>query len=554
MTTLSIGFDVPFHEALRAAAQRGVVLPDVYYGKLQGVARQLAFSIAGVAAYDQLQAVRDSLAEAMAQGKSFGEWKKEQAQKALGLPKHRLETIWRTNLQGNYMRGKWEQFVESKETFGFLEFDAVNDARVRESHLAHDGVIRPVDDPFWETHSPLLGYNCRCSLVQRTREEARARTGRNINGKPTGLDKTPTLPSGEPALPDPGWSFNPFADRLDIIKDQIKDRELAVGPGDKLAGALKSAKVKRWRDDVAGQWHDVSFNNSPEWITRSFIGLESPAVTYDESIGAMCIWDDSINMGAFGKDLKGQSVWRHEFGHWIDGQIGKANKKRGFWFRSQGKDFIKAMQADAKLARKKAGIAEINKPLPDSVKNARERLESVYLKEREKVTALGGNPDKLEKYLDDKFKKVGISAKQALDALVEDMPSMFHGRPMSDGRVSRALVKVAVSLEKGDAKGFWSALTNGEFYAYKEMIGGSAHKVSDLIGSATINDVLGIRKAGIGHTGDYYAKHGYNAGTECFADLTALFGHGSPFWSAVAERLAPNMSALFKTIMDEIDG
>ncbi|MDT8427124.1 MAG: hypothetical protein RQ733_14255, partial [Methyloprofundus sp.] len=52
---------IPFHTAIKAAQQRGVVLPEVYYGELQGLARQQAFSIAGLAALDQLEQVRNSL-------------------------------------------------------------------------------------------------------------------------------------------------------------------------------------------------------------------------------------------------------------------------------------------------------------------------------------------------------------------------------------------------------------------------------------------------------------------------------------------------------------
>ncbi len=157
---LTIGFNVPFHEAIAAAQLRGVVLPDVYYGELQGIARQLAFSIAGIASLDQLQAVKDSLSDYMEKGGSFKSWKKQSAQLNLELPAHRLDNIWRTNLQGNYMRGKWEKFQRNADTRPYLLYDAINDNRVRPSHLAHDGTIRPVTDAFWRTHSPPLGYRC----------------------------------------------------------------------------------------------------------------------------------------------------------------------------------------------------------------------------------------------------------------------------------------------------------------------------------------------------------------------------------------------------------
>jgi SPP1 gp7 family putative phage head morphogenesis protein len=155
---LAIGFNVPFVEAIAAAKLRAVVLPDIYYGELQGIARQLAFSIASVTSYDQLKGVMDSLSARLETGQSFEAWKQEVAVQDLKLPEHRLDNIFRTNLQGNYMAGKWEKFERNKKTRPFLMYDAVNDSRVRVSHLALDGTIRPVDDAFWADHSPPNGY------------------------------------------------------------------------------------------------------------------------------------------------------------------------------------------------------------------------------------------------------------------------------------------------------------------------------------------------------------------------------------------------------------
>src|SRR5574343_216747 len=158
MKALPIGFDVPFDEAIEAAITRGVVPPAEYYGELQGVARQLAFSIQGITAIDQIRAVRASLAKAMDSGLSFHEWRRKVAVVDLGLPDHRIENIWRTNLQGNYRRGQWRRDVENKDDRPYLMYDAINDSRTRPSHLAHDGTLRAVDDPFWHTHSTPLGY------------------------------------------------------------------------------------------------------------------------------------------------------------------------------------------------------------------------------------------------------------------------------------------------------------------------------------------------------------------------------------------------------------
>ncbi len=80
----------------------------------------------------------------------------------------------------------------------YLMYDAINDSRVRPSHLALDGVIRPVGDPFWKTHTPPLGHRCRCTLRALDRNEARERGG-------------PTQNVPAEGVADPGWGSDPRA-------------------------------------------------------------------------------------------------------------------------------------------------------------------------------------------------------------------------------------------------------------------------------------------------------------------------------------------------------
>lgn len=214
---LSIGFNVPFHEAIKAAQQRKVVLPETYYGELQGLARQQAFSISGLASLDQLTIVRDSLAAKLQSGQTFRQWQKDITESGtLDLPRHRLDNIFRTNIQSNYNRGRWERFVAVKDTQPYLMYDAINDSRVRPSHLAMDGIIRPVDDPFWHSHAPLNGYRCRCRLVSLNERLAQARSG---NG--TGLNKGV---DAQAMQPDKGFDYNPGEDLMAGVKRGIASR------------------------------------------------------------------------------------------------------------------------------------------------------------------------------------------------------------------------------------------------------------------------------------------------------------------------------------------
>jgi SPP1 gp7 family putative phage head morphogenesis protein len=168
---------VPFNEAIRAATAREVVLPDVYYGELQGAARAQAFTIAGMSKIAQLQQALDDMNQGLRSGLTFGEWRNKAAERDWALPDHRLDLIMRMHTQTAYQAGHWEQFDRLSERRGYLMYSAINDTRTRPAHRAMDGIIRPVDDSFWTEHSPPCGYNCRCGLVSLTADQVDARGG-----------------------------------------------------------------------------------------------------------------------------------------------------------------------------------------------------------------------------------------------------------------------------------------------------------------------------------------------------------------------------------------
>lgn len=152
---------LPPREAIRWMRERGISPPEIYK-TLPAEYRQFAFSISGVAALDQLQAVLDSLEQALASGETFATWRKRvQAEEiGLSLPRHRLDNIFRTNMQGAYMRGAYERQHETRAARPYLMYDAINDSRTRPNHRALDNFIAPADDAIWATHRPPLGYRC----------------------------------------------------------------------------------------------------------------------------------------------------------------------------------------------------------------------------------------------------------------------------------------------------------------------------------------------------------------------------------------------------------
>lgn len=208
---------VDFHEAVIAwATNRGVILPDEFYHQIPAALRNRRFSIAGLASLDQIKSIQDSLLRVLAEGSTFRDWQNRirAGEIPLCLPQHRLDNIFRTNLQSAYNAGRALQQETSAALSRrpFFLYDAVNDHRTRKSHHLLDNFIAPATDPIWKTITPPNGFRCRCVRIGLTERQAAARGYRPGKRPPEG------------AGPDKGWEHHPL-DYNRGIEQAITERE-----------------------------------------------------------------------------------------------------------------------------------------------------------------------------------------------------------------------------------------------------------------------------------------------------------------------------------------
>lgn len=167
------------------------------------------FTVAKAMTRDVLEDIREAVDRAIADGITLETFKKELRPKLeakgwwgakqmidpatgqfetvqLGSPR-RLQTIFRTNVRTAYAAGKWERIQRTKRAFPFLEYSSVMDGRERPEHHAWDGTILPVDDPWWDTHTPPCDWECRCDIV--------ARSQRMLDRKGLKVDAAPPPPN-----------------------------------------------------------------------------------------------------------------------------------------------------------------------------------------------------------------------------------------------------------------------------------------------------------------------------------------------------------------------
>lgn len=265
-------FDVPPEQAIAYFKAKGLK-PSFSYLDMSAAQHDGAFTVAKMMHVDMLAQVRDSLDSALANGTPFKEWADtitpilqsggwwgrkavvdpltgQQIVAQLGSP-WRLETIFRTNMQTAYAAGAWQEIEAQKEIAPYLMYDAIDDDRTRASHAAWDRRVLPVDHPWWATHMPPNGYNCRCGVIQLSKDELDA----------LGLQQSPPPKDGsytwqnprtgeELQIPnglDPGFANNPGETWA------WKSKHLAKEKAQALKADMRQAAEKLLKEQVAEQ-------------------------------------------------------------------------------------------------------------------------------------------------------------------------------------------------------------------------------------------------------------------------------------------------------------
>ncbi|MBR4738011.1 MAG: minor capsid protein [Rhodocyclaceae bacterium] len=135
-----------------------------------------------------------------------GYWR-EEGEKG-GITPSRLQLIFDTNTANAYHGGRWQRLEERRETHPYLMYLTKRDHRVRPEHRAWEGLILPIDHPFWQTHFPPNGFRCRCAVLGVTQAEydQLKRDGGQFAGGTVKFDND--IDADLESL-DPGFAYNP---------------------------------------------------------------------------------------------------------------------------------------------------------------------------------------------------------------------------------------------------------------------------------------------------------------------------------------------------------
>lgn len=159
--------------AAAAKIKNRVAVKKYYFEELPQEVRSLSFTVANLETLRQIEMVKNSLANAMEKGESFKTWKANLDTDVLrNLSSARLETVYRTNVASVYNQSMRYNASTSQVT-PYLMYSAIGDARTRPEHLELDETIKRADSTFWDKYMPPLGYNCRCSTIPMSLEDAK---------------------------------------------------------------------------------------------------------------------------------------------------------------------------------------------------------------------------------------------------------------------------------------------------------------------------------------------------------------------------------------------
>jgi SPP1 gp7 family putative phage head morphogenesis protein len=298
-------------------------------------------------------------------------------------------------------------------------------------------------------------------------------------------------------------------------------------------------------DTVA--WHQSSFAGAPAAVRKTIYDANQHCnVTYvtkkanGGKQGAFCrYWAHEINMAEYtaGATKHGDAVWRHEFGHYLDGYWAQewnfANRsKAGYksvayltdtseWKTARRKDRAKLLANDARVNEASAAYSA-------------------------QETAMHNAGDFLERedWMKQHYSSLGLDYK-AMQALVREETFIF--RDGSNITTQTKMLRLANALEYGRAEKFLQVLQDGAASAV------NGHKtvgmMSDLIGAVT-KELLGGYRTGFGHGKAYYAKTSTAAGTEAMANLLSLHGtNTAKAWSQALDKLTPSLNAEMKKVL-----
>ena len=173
ITTDALSLD--YHEKVGNTLNNGVLkgwgairFNDLEIEILAGLTENV-FMFSAAKQYQQvreMEAIIKAFSKAATELIPFADFQKEALEIFDTYNKNWLKTQFDTAVAQSQNAKKWAKVEAEKEIFPLLQYKTQNDGLVRDAHAELHNIIKPVNDPFWNTNLPTNGWNCRCFVQQ----------------------------------------------------------------------------------------------------------------------------------------------------------------------------------------------------------------------------------------------------------------------------------------------------------------------------------------------------------------------------------------------------
>ncbi len=220
--------------------------------------RAETFIVAGVTSQSMLDMIKSEAEKAFTQGTTFQEFQENLKLKGFepDNPYH-LRTNFQQAIKSARASAEWKDIQDTKEIFPYLRYITMQDDAVRDEHRALDGIVRHVDDPFWDEYYPPNGWGCRCGKEQLTEEEANGDPGLKRDVPPdSNVKKEFKRNVGKDNSLFGDWLSCEDAKNISILYPEmsIRSKRLHIFNSGKkhcpdlYANTYKDLKLKDWKD------------------------------------------------------------------------------------------------------------------------------------------------------------------------------------------------------------------------------------------------------------------------------------------------------------------
>lgn len=137
----------------------------------------------------------------------------------------RTRIIYETNLRQSYNAGREAQIEQVKATRPYGLYRHGGSAEPRQQHLAWDGIVLPLDDPWWNTHSPQNGWGCSCKKFTLSARDVE-RLGLTVRDQAPAIEWEEKIVGGRGPTPrrvkvpkgiDPGFEYRPGSNQIQAM-------------------------------------------------------------------------------------------------------------------------------------------------------------------------------------------------------------------------------------------------------------------------------------------------------------------------------------------------